>query len=111
LAIASRLSMPASTVHAVLVRCRLNRLSHIDIRIGEPIRSYEHDHPGARIHVDVKRLGNIPDGGGWRFVGRAQGSKNRRTTDGVTRSGSHDPTLGHSFVHTVIDGHSRVAYA
>jgi transposase InsO family protein len=111
LAIASRLSMPASTVHAVLVRCRLNRLSHIDIRTGEPIRRYEHDHPGALIHVDVKKLGNIPDGGGWRFVGRAQGSKNRRTTDGVTRSRSHDPNLGHAFVHTVIDDHSRVAYA
>ena len=111
LAIASRLSMPASTVHAVLVRCRLNRLSHIDIRTGEPIRRYEHDHPGALIHVDVKKLGNIPDGGGWRFVGRAQGGKNRRTTDGVTRSRSHDPNLGHAFVHTVIDDHSRVAYA
>ncbi|MDT5322433.1 MAG: hypothetical protein QOD88_4955, partial [Mycobacterium sp.] len=111
LAIASRLSMPASTVHAVLVRCRLNRLSHIDIRTGEPIRRYEHDRPGALIHVDVKKLGNIPDGGGWRFVGRAQGGRNRRTTDGVTRSRSHDPNLGHAFVHTVIDDHSRVAYA
>jgi transposase InsO family protein len=111
LAIASRLSMPASTVHAVLVRCRLNRLSHIDIRTGEPIRRYEHDHPGALIHVDVKKLGNIPDGGGWRFVGRAQGGKNRRATVGVRRSRSHDPNLGHAFVHTVIDDHSRVAYA
>lgn len=111
LAIASRLSMPASTVHAVLVRCRLNRLSHIDIRTGEPIRRYEHDRPGALIHVDVKKLGNIPDGGGWRFVGRAQGNKNRRTTEGVTRSRLSDPNLGHAFVHTVIDDHSRVAYA
>jgi hypothetical protein len=40
LAIASRLPIPASTVHAVLVRCRLNRLSYIDIRSGEPIRRY-----------------------------------------------------------------------
>ena len=72
LAIASRLAMPASTVHAVLVRCRLNRLSHIDIRTGESIRRYEHDHPGSLIHVDVKKLGNIPTGGGWRFVGRSQ---------------------------------------
>jgi transposase InsO family protein len=111
LAIASRLSMPASTVHAVLVRCRLNRLSHVDIRTGEPIRRYEHDHPGALIHVDVKKLGNIPDGGGWRFVGRAQGGKNRRATDGVKRSRYRDPKLGHAFVHTVVDDHSRVAYA
>ena len=50
LAIASELCVPASTVHAVLVRCRLNRLSHIDIRTGEPIRRYEHDHPGSMIH-------------------------------------------------------------
>ena len=111
LAIASRLSMPASTVHAVLVRCRLNRLSHIDIRTGEPIRRYEHDYPGSLIHVDVKKLGNIPTGGGWRFVGRAQGNKNRAATPGVVRSSRRDVLLGHAFVHTVIDDHSRVAYA
>jgi len=111
LAIASRLAMPASTVHAVLVRCRLNRLSHIDIRTGEPIRRYEHDHPGSLIHVDVKKLGNIPTGGGWRFVGRAQGGKNRRTTFGTQRSKAHHELLGHAVVHTVIDDHSRVAYA
>jgi hypothetical protein len=63
-AIGAKVGMPASTVHAVLVRCRLNRLRHIDIRTGEPIRRYEHDKPGAMIHVDVKKLGNIPDGGG-----------------------------------------------
>jgi hypothetical protein len=92
LAIASRLSIPASTVYAVLVRCRLNRLSHIDIRTGEQIRRYEHSHPGALIHVDVKKLGNIPAGGGWRFVGRAQGAKNRATTPGVKRSANATPT-------------------
>jgi transposase InsO family protein len=111
LAIASRLSVAASTVHAVLVRCRLNRLSHIDIRTGEQIRRYEHDHPGALIHVDVKKLGNIPVGGGWRFVGRAQGGKNRAATPGIRRSRRHDELLGHAFVHTVVDDHSRVAYA
>jgi transposase InsO family protein len=111
LAIASRLSIPASTVHAVLVRCRLNRLSHIDIRTGEPIRRYEHDRPGSLIHVDVKKLGNIPTGGGWRFVGRAQGKKNRAATPGLTRSRYREVLLGHAFVHTVIDDHSRVAYA
>ena len=111
LAIASRLSMPASTVHAVLVRCRLNRLSHIDVRTGEPIRRYEHDHPGSLIHVDVKKLGNIPTGGGWRFVGRSQGKKNRHLTAGIGRSRHRQPLLGYAFVHTVIDDHSRVAYA
>ncbi|SEM50530.1 IS481 family transposase [Rhodococcus maanshanensis] len=111
LAIASRLNMPASTVHAVLVRCRLNRLSHIDIRTGEVIRRYEHPYPGSMIHVDVKKLGNIPNGGGWRFVGRAKGRKNRLATPGTTRSRHHNELLGHAFVHTVIDDHSRVAYA
>ena len=63
----------ASTVHAVLRRCRLNRLSHVDRATGEPVRRYEHPHPGSMIHVDVKKLGNIPDGGGWRYVGRRPG--------------------------------------
>jgi transposase InsO family protein len=104
--IGARLQMPPSTVHAVLVRCRLNRLWHVDRRTGEPIRRYEHDRPGAMLHVDVKKLGNIPDGGGWRFLGRAQGGRNKH----LHRPGSH-PQTGHAFVHTVIDDHSRVAYA
>jgi hypothetical protein len=66
--IGGRLAVPASTVHAVLVRCRLNRLSHIDRVTGEPIRRYEHPHPGSMIHVDVTKFGNIPDGGGHRFL-------------------------------------------
>jgi transposase InsO family protein len=111
LAIASRLSMAASTVHAVLVRCRLNRLSHINIRTGEPIRRYEHGYPGSLIHVDVKKLGNIPTGGGWRFVGRVQGGKNRAATPGAARSRHRNVLMGYAFVHTVIDDHSRVAYA
>lgn len=61
--IAGRLGIPASTVHAVLVRCRINRLSRIDRVTGEPLRRYEHDHPGSLIHVDVTKFGNIPDGG------------------------------------------------
>jgi len=109
--IAGRLEMPASTVHAVLVRCRLNRLSHVDVKTGEPIRRYEHDRPGALIHVDVKKLGNIPDGGGWRIVGRAQGLKNRAATPGTGRSKHRGVLMRHAFVHTVIDDHSRVAYA
>ena len=75
--IGDRLGMPASTVHAVLVRCRLNRLTHIDRATGEPIRRYEHEQPGDLIHVDVKKLGRVPDGGGWRYVGRQQGYRNR----------------------------------
>jgi len=44
-AIGDKIAMPSSTVHAVLVRCRLNRLSHIDRVTGEPIRRYEHPYP------------------------------------------------------------------
>jgi transposase InsO family protein len=61
--------------------------------------------------VDVKKLGNIPDGGGWRYLGRQQGVKNRAATVGKPRSKHHDPMIGTAFVHTVIDDHSRVAYA
>ena len=50
-AIGARLGIPASTVHAVLKRCRLNRLSHVDVRTGDVIRRYEHEKPGEMIHV------------------------------------------------------------
>ena len=109
--IAAKLGMPASTVHAVLTRCRLNRLTHIDRRTGEPARRYEHDHPGSLVHVDVKKLGNIPEGGGWRFVGRQQGDRNRAATPGLPRNKYRGPLAGHAFVHTVLDDHSRVAYS
>jgi transposase InsO family protein len=109
--IGARLGMPASTVHAVLVRCRLNRLWHIDRRTGEVVRRYEHTHPGAMIHVDVKKLGNIPDGGGWRYVGRRQGNRNRTATPGKPKNAQYNPKMGTAFVHTVIDDYSRVAYA
>jgi hypothetical protein len=111
--IGGRLGVPASTVHAVLARCRLNRLSHIDRVTGEPARRYERSQPGELIHVDVTKFGNIPDGGGWRFVGLEQGFANRRATR--ERTGQHNkryqPRLGNCFVHTVIDDYSRVAYA
>jgi transposase InsO family protein len=110
-AIADRLGLAPSTVHAVLVRCRINRLSHVDRRTGEPIRRYEHERPGALLHVDVKKLGNIPDGGGWRYVGRAQGRRNRAATAGAGRNAHRNPVAGTAFVHTVLDDHSRVAYA
>ena len=85
---------------------RLNRLWHVDRRTGEPIRRYEHDQPGALLHVDVKKLGNVPDGGGWRYLGRKQGNQNRHR-----HSPGKNPAIGTAFVHTVIDDHSRVAYA
>jgi transposase InsO family protein len=111
--IADRLGMPSSTVHAVLVRCRLNRLTHIDRATGEPIRRYEHEKPGDLIHVDIKKLGRVPDGGGWRYVGRQQGGKNRAATalrTGAPKSKYRQPLGGICYLHTVIDDHSRVAY-
>jgi len=101
--------MASSTVHAVLVRCRLNRLTHLDRATGEPIRRYEHEHPGDLVHMDVKKLGRVPDGGGWRYVGREQGGRNRAATS--ARTGAYrQPLIGTCFLHTVIDDHSRVAY-
>ena len=108
--IADRLGLSASTVHAVLVRCRLNRLTSIDRKTGEPVRRYERDKPGELIHVDVKKLGRVPDGGGWRYVGRAQGEKNRTATPDRPRSRHRNPLMGTCYLHTVLDDHSRVAY-
>jgi transposase InsO family protein len=108
--IAGRLGIPASTVHAVLVRCRINRLTHIDRVTGEPIRRYEHDYPGSLIHVDVTKFGNIPDGGGHRFVGRQQGAANKWATTGLPRGADRKPRTGTAYLHTVIDDHSRAAY-
>jgi len=110
--IGGELGIPASTVHAVLVRARVNRLSHIDRVTGEPIRRYEHDHPGSLIHVDVTKFGNIPDGGGWRYVGKQQGDRNREATAKRTgkRHADYEPNVGTAFLHTVVDDHSRVAY-
>ena len=111
--IGGRLGIPASTVHAVLVRCRINRLSRIDRVSGESLRRYEHDHPGSLIHVDVTKFANIPDGGGHRFLSREQGGRNGRATARRTgeRGPDYRPRIGTAFVHTVIDDHSRVAYA
>lgn len=111
--IAGRVGLPASTVHAVLVRCRINRLSRIDRVTGEPLRRYEHDHPGSLIHVDVTKFGNIPDGGGHKFLSRQQSKTNSQATARRTgeRGKKYRPRIGTAFVHTVIDDHSRLAYA
>jgi transposase InsO family protein len=112
--IAARTGLAPSTVHAVLVRCRLSRLSGLDRVTGEPVRRYEHPYPGSLVHVDVKKLGNVPDGGGWRYTGKAQGLQNRLATGRRTGQHSRDyghPLVGTAFIHTVLDDHSRVAYS
>ncbi|WP_232531888.1 IS481 family transposase [Microbacterium halophytorum] len=111
--IAGRLGLAASIVHAVLTRCGVNRLSHIDRVTGEPLRRCEYPYPGPLIHVDVTKFDNIPDGGGWRFVGKQQGDRNREATAKQTgkRHARLEPNVGTGYVRTVFDDNSRVAYA
>jgi hypothetical protein len=109
-AIAAAVGCSPSTAHQVLRRCRINRLGHLDRATGDPVRRYEHLVPGDLLHVDFKKLGNIPEGGGWRFVGRAHGHRHRAATD-KPRTHHYDPHMGTAYVHTVLDDHSRIAYA
>jgi hypothetical protein len=69
--LAGLVGLPASTVHRVLVRSQLNRLDHLDRVTRVPIRRMTTDRPGELVHVDIKKLGRIPAGGGWRVHGRA----------------------------------------
>lgn len=93
------LGMAASTVQRVLTRYGLARLTHLDRATGRAIRRYEHDAPGDLVHVDIKKLGNIPDGGGHRTLGRAAGRRN-----------SGNRGIGYSYLHNAVDDHSRLAY-
>ncbi|MGW1809631.1 IS481 family transposase [Streptomyces sp. NPDC002078] len=96
--IAHLLHLVPSTVHGVLARYGLARLAHLDRATGRVIRRYERDRPGELVHVDVKKLGNIPDGGGHKVLGRPAGRKNRTNA-------------GYSYLHTAVDDHSRLAYS
>jgi len=112
--IAGRVGIPASTVHRILVREGVNRLDHMDRATGEVIR-YERDHPGDLVHVDVKKFGLIPPGGGWKAHGRSTLMKSRtgreesRNAQAVRSRGSG--RAGYAFVHSVVDDHSRLAYS
>jgi transposase InsO family protein len=86
-----------STVHAVLRRQQLPRLWELDRPTGQVVR-YQRQRPGELIHVDVKKQGRIPDGGGHRVLGRAGGHRDRR--HGV----------GYDLVHVAVDDCSRLAY-
>jgi transposase-like protein len=91
----ARLSMAPSTVHRVLVRHDLSRLDRLDRATNRVVRRYERKKPGELVHVDVKKIGRIPRGGGHRVHGR--GVKKRRR-------------VGYAYVHSAIDDHSRLAY-
>jgi transposase InsO family protein len=110
--IAPRVGLAASTVHQVLVRCRISRLGYLDRATGQPVRRYEHDRPGALVHIDVKKLGNIPARGGHRFLGRATGGRNSQADRSSGQVSRHrNPLIGHGFIHAAVDDHSRLAYA
>jgi transposase InsO family protein len=96
------LGVPASTVHAVLTRHGLHRLAWLDRPTGQPIRRYERDTPGELLHVDVKKLGRLRDGGGWRVLGR-DSPEHARTRNA--------PRVGYDYVHCAVDDHTRLAYA
>jgi transposase-like protein len=96
--IAPLVGRPASTVHRVLCRHGLNRLAWMDRPTGRVVRRYERAAPGELVHLDVKKLGRIPDGGGHRAHGRG-------TTTPRARG------IGHDYVHSAVDDHSRLAYS
>ncbi|MCM3689206.1 IS481 family transposase [Kocuria rosea] len=99
------LGLAHSTVGQVLARHRAPLLAHLDQVTGLPVRRpavvrYEHEKPGDLVHVDVKKLGRIPNGGGHRVLGREAGRKNNPRTG-----------LGYAFLHHAVDDHSRLAYS
>jgi len=102
--LAAQLGLNPSTVGRILARHQVPHLAAIDPITGERVRSsrrsenrYEHSRPGAMIHVDVKKLGRIPPGGGWRAHGRSEKVRGRG--------------IGYDYVHTAIDDHTRLAYS
>jgi transposase InsO family protein len=103
-----KLGVPARTVSRILRRHEVPYLRECDPITGEVIRSskqtavrYERERPGELVHMDVKKLGKIPDGGGWRVHGRGAGSIQR---DRSTK-------VGYDYVHSLVDDHSRLAYS
>ncbi|GAB3006223.1 IS481 family transposase [Saccharothrix stipae] len=108
--IADLLGLVASTVHRVLVRYGLARFAHLDRATGRVIRRYEHDAPGDLVHVDIKKLGNIPDGGGHRVHGRQVGGRNSQRTPTARRNAHGNPLIDYGFLHNAVDDHSRLAY-
>ncbi|MGY1698045.1 IS481 family transposase, partial [Geodermatophilus sp. SYSU D00814] len=108
--LAAETGVAPSTAGAVLRRCRIHRLARLDRR-QRAVTRYEHPAPGELLHADVKKLGNIPAGGGWRFLGQQAGKANRHHDGGRARNRYRNPLMGHGFIHVVLDDHSRTAYA
>lgn len=107
--IGAELGIPARTVGAILARHGVPHLADCDPLTGELIRAcrqtacrYERSRPGELVHMDVKKLGRIPDGGGWRADGG-------RPANHATRVDKMP--IGYDYVHSLIDDHSRLAYS
>jgi transposase InsO family protein len=96
--LAGIVGVPASTVHRVLVRHGVNRLRWMDRPTGRVIRRIETDHCGELVHIDVKKLARVPDGGGHKKLGRSTETKRQRGA-------------GYTHIHTAIDAYSRLAYS
>jgi transposase InsO family protein len=110
--IAYLLRLNVSTVHNVLHRYGIAKLRWLDRATGRVVRRMESAACGDLVHVDVKKLGKIPAGGGWRMLGRQAGKHN---TQADKSSGVHtqygNPVRGYHFIHTALDAHSRLAYS
>jgi transposase len=102
------IDLPASTVYRILVRHGISRLRDLDVTgedLREPVVRYEWADPGDMVHVDVKKIGRIPDGGGWRVHGR--GSAQHKATGRAKSAGAR---AGYVYLHSALDDHSRLAY-
>ena len=97
--IAHELGLATSTVGAVLRAAGLARLGRGDRTTREPARRYQRERPGELIHVDVKKIGAIPDGGGWRLHGR--GNRGHHGHGGA----------GYRYIHTALDDRTRLVYS
>lgn len=111
------LGIPRSTVGRVLARYRMPKLECIDQATGLPVRRqpavrYERHAPGDLVHVDIKKLSKIPDGGGWRVHqrGSAQDRAAGRRRDVLYKAGAK-PGRGYSYLHHAVDDHSRLVYS
>jgi transposase InsO family protein len=105
------LGIHPSTVHRVLTRYGLAKLRWLDRPTGRVIRRIESTRCGDLVHVDVKKLGKIPAGGGWRMLGRTKGNRNAQADKSSGVFKNHQPRRGHHYLHTAVDGYSRLAYS
>lgn len=111
------LGVPRSTVGRVLARYKMPLLAHVDQATGLPVRRpkpvrYEVAAPGELVHVDIKKLGRIPDGGGWRVHGRGsdQGRRVEAARDRAARQGA-SPSRGYVYLHHAVDDFTRLTYS